>query len=105
MPRKTDIKHPSIPLEPEVIEQKIYLIRGHKVMLDRDLAELYCVKAIRMREQVKRNMRRFPPDFMFQLNESETHAMVSQNAIPSRKHLGPSRMFLPNKAFPCSPVS
>jgi len=72
----------------EVIERKIYLIRGHKVMLDKDLASLYDVKPIRLREQVKRNMKRFPDDFMFQLNEEEIDFMVSQNAIPSRKHLG-----------------
>jgi hypothetical protein len=57
-------------------------------MLDRDLAIIYGVKSIRLREQVKRNIRRFPSDFMFQLNENEIDIMVSQNAIPSRKHLG-----------------
>lgn len=57
-------------------------------MLDRDLAELYGVKAIRLREQVKRNKERFPDKFMFQLTEEETDKMVSQNAIPSKKHLG-----------------
>ncbi|MGB2598871.1 MAG: ORF6N domain-containing protein [Candidatus Omnitrophota bacterium] len=72
----------------EVIEQKIYLIRGQKVMLDRDLAVLYGVKAIRLREQVKRNKKRFPGDFMFQLTAEKTETMVSQNAIPSQKHLG-----------------
>lgn len=72
----------------QIIERKIYLIRGHKVMLDKDLAELYGVKPIRLREQVKRNLKRFPDDFMFQLNEQEIEIMVSQNAIPSRKHLG-----------------
>jgi hypothetical protein len=72
----------------EVIDSKIYLIRGHKVMLDKDLAVIYGVKPIRLREQVKRNTARFPEDFMFQLNEQEIDLMVSQNAIPSRKHLG-----------------
>jgi len=72
----------------ERIENKIYLIRGQKVMLDRDLATLYQVKPIRLREQVKRNKTRFPSDFMFQLTEKETAAMLSQNAIPSKKHLG-----------------
>jgi phage regulator Rha-like protein len=66
----------------------IFLIRGQKVMLDRDLAELYDIKATRLREQVKRNSDRFPIGFMFQLTESEVDIMVSQNAIPSRKHLG-----------------
>lgn len=72
----------------EAIERKIYLIRGQKVMLDKDLAVLYGVKPIRLREQVKRNIKRFPEDFMFQLNEKEIDIMVSQNAIPSRKYLG-----------------
>ncbi|MEE8328962.1 MAG: ORF6N domain-containing protein [Thermodesulfovibrionia bacterium] len=72
----------------ETIEKKIYLVRGHKVMLDKDLAMLYVVKPTRLREQVKRNIRRFPGDFMFQLNKKEIEIMVSQNAIPSRKHLG-----------------
>ena len=74
----------------EVITNKIYLIRGQKVMLDRDLAELYDVKNIRLREQVKRNMDKFPEHFMFRLTEMETDLMVSQNAIPSKKHLGGS---------------
>ena len=70
------------------IEKRIYTIRGMQVMLDRDLAELYGVKSIRLREQVKRNSNRFPEDFMFQITEDEVDYMVSQNAIPSRKHLG-----------------
>lgn len=72
----------------EVIERKILFIRGQKVMLDKDLALLYGVKPIRLREQVKRNLKRFPDDFMFQLADKEIDFMVSQNAIPSRKHLG-----------------
>jgi len=74
----------------ELVMNKIYLIRGQKVMLDRDLALLYGVQPIRLREQVKRNSNRFPENFMFQLNEKEVGLMVSQNAIPSRKHLGGS---------------
>lgn len=69
------------------IENRIYVIRGAQVMLDKDLAELYEVKPIRLREQVKRNSSRFPDDFMFQLTESEVECMVSQNAIPSKKYL------------------
>ena len=63
-------------------------------MLDRDLAELYGVKPIRLREQVKRNRKRFPPDCLFQRNKDEADALVSQNAIPSRKHLGGSLPFV-----------
>lgn len=69
---------------------KIYLIREQKVMIDRDLAELYGVKAIRLREQVKRNLVRFPENFMLQLTEQEIEDMVSQNAIPSKQSLGGS---------------
>ena len=72
----------------EIVMNKIYLVRGHKVMLDRDLAEMYDVKAIRLREQVKRNVDRFPENFMFQLTEEEVELMVSQNAIPSTQVLG-----------------
>ncbi len=78
----------NITLPDEVISSKIYLVRGLKVMIDRDLAELYGVKAIRLREQVKRNTERFPKNFMFQLTEKEVEDMVSQNAIPSKQHLG-----------------
>ena len=72
------------------LQDKIYTIRGLQVMLDRDLAEFYGVKSIRLREQVKRNIERFPNDFMFQLSENEVDFMVSQNAIPSKQHLGGS---------------
>ena len=81
-----------IPLDS--IQNRIYTIRGLQVMLDRDLAFFYEVKAIRLREQVKRNPKRFPPDFMFRLTENEVESMVSQNAIPSRKHLGGSLPFV-----------
>jgi hypothetical protein len=57
-------------------------------MLDRDLAVLYNFKPFRLREQVKRNAIRFPEHFMFQLTQAETEIMVSQNAIPSIRHLG-----------------
>ena len=59
-------------------------------MIDSDLAEFYQVPTMRLNEQVKRNKTRFPCDFMFQLTESEVDFMVSQKAIPSRKHLGGS---------------
>ena len=72
----------------ELIVNKIYYIRKQKIMLDRDLAELYGVQAIRLREQVKRNIDRFPSNFMFQLTVKEVEAMVSQNAIPSKQQLG-----------------
>ncbi len=57
-------------------------------MLDRDLAELYQVKPIALRQQVKRNLDRFPDDFMFQLTEKEAELLVSQSVIPSKQSLG-----------------
>jgi hypothetical protein len=65
------------------VVSKIYLIRNQKVMLDDDLAELYQVETRRLNEQVKRNMDRFPEDFMFQLTEVEWQNLKSQNATSS----------------------
>lgn len=72
----------------EKIENKIFLLRGQKIMLDKDLADLYDVKSIALRQQVKRNKDRFPNDFMFKLNKKEVEVMVSQNVIPSKQSLG-----------------
>lgn len=58
-------------MELEVIQNKIYEIRGHKVMLDFDLAELYNVENKRLKASVRRNINRFPDDFMFELTEKE----------------------------------
>ena len=74
----------------EVIERKILLIRGHKVMLSTDLAGLYGVETRALNQAVKRNINRFPDDFMFQLNESEAEQLVSQNVIPHKKYFGGS---------------
>jgi hypothetical protein len=71
-----------------IISEKIYFVRGENVMLDKDLAILFEVKTIRLREQVKRNIEKFPLHFLFQLTNNEIEMMVSQNAIPSRQHLG-----------------
>ncbi len=65
------------------IEQKILLIRGQKVMLDIHLAELYGVETRRLNEQVKRNIKRFPVDFMFQLTKEEYQNLISQFATSS----------------------
>jgi hypothetical protein len=67
----------------DVVINKIYFIRNQKVMLDRDLAELYSVETKRINEQVKRNLSRFPEDFMFQLNEIEFQNLKSQFATSS----------------------
>ncbi len=64
----------------QIITSKIYLIREQKVMLDNDLAELYQVETKRLNEQVKRNINRFPEDFMFQLTNEEWKNLKSQNA-------------------------
>lgn len=62
------------------IEKRIYVFRGRQVMLDEDLADLYGVETKRLIEQVKRNLERFPDDFMFQLRRDEAAALRSQNA-------------------------
>jgi len=67
----------------EVIISKIYLIKESKVMLDSDLAELYGVETRRLNEQVKRNLLRFPDDFMFQLSDDEFNNLKSQIATSS----------------------
>jgi hypothetical protein len=72
----------------ENIESKIYLIRGMKVMLDHDLAKLYGVPTMRLNEQVRRNPKRFPPDFMFSLSNQEHRNLISQIAISSEGHGG-----------------
>ena len=74
----------SIPVVPdELIQNRIYLIRKQKVMLDSDLAALYGVETKRINEQVKRNENRFPEDFMFQLSDEEFSNLKSQNATSS----------------------
>ena len=73
---------------PENIESKILLIRGKKVILDRDLAKLYKVSTGRLNEQVKRNIKRFPEDFMFQLAEEEFENWRSQFATSNSDKRG-----------------
>ncbi len=80
-------------VQKEVIERKIYLIRGHKVMLDSDLAELYKVATKVLIQAVKRNVQRFPPDFMFQLNSQEVISLRSQ-IVTSKSGRG-GRRYLP----------
>lgn len=72
-----------LPVTPEFVERRIRIIRGIKVMVDSDLAQLYQVQNKRLNEQVKRNIKRFPPDFMFQLNKSEAQNLRSQFATSS----------------------
>ncbi len=65
----------------ERIVSKIYIIRNRKVMLDRDLAELYGATTAILNQGVKRNIKRFPEDFMFQLNKNEMKNLMSQIVI------------------------
>jgi len=76
----------------ERIERAIFSIRGEKMMLDSDLAELYGVETKRLNEQVRRNPNRFPPDFMFQLTAGEWESLRSQFATLKR---GEHRKYLP----------
>jgi len=86
MPIKKNRAESAVPAQ--VIERRILLIRGCKVMLDRDLAALYQVTAIALRQAVKRNQNRFPPDFVIQLSQEEAELLVSQSVIPSRRSFG-----------------
>ena len=72
----------------EVIRGKIFLIRGQKVLLDTDLAEMYYVETKRLNEQVRRNASRFPSDFMFQLTAQEVGILKSQIATSNPGHGG-----------------
>jgi hypothetical protein len=72
----------------ELVMNKIYLIRGQKVMPDRDLAELYQVETRTLNQAVKRNIERFPPDFMFQLNQKEFENWISQFVTSNSEKMG-----------------
>ena len=72
----------------EFVISKIYLIRNRKVMIDRDLAELYGVETRRLKEQVRRNLSRFPEDFMFELTKEELEKWRSQFATSKREKMG-----------------
>jgi len=81
-------KKDSIKLPDEVISNKIYLIRGEKVMLDRDLADLYGVETKYLKRQVRRNILRFPDDFMFELTEKELQLWRSQFGTSKSDKMG-----------------
>jgi len=72
-----------IEIEVELVAAKILLVRGSRVMLDKDLALLYGVSTMRLNEQVKRNKDRFPRDFMYQLTKEEASNLISHFAISS----------------------
>jgi len=74
------------------ISSKIFTLRGQQIMLDRDLAELYQVHTKRLNEQVKRNLDRFPDDFMFQLTKDELYNWKSQFATSNKEIMGLRKM-------------
>ena len=95
----------SVVFPSERIEKTILLLRGHKIILDRDLAAMYGVSTRDLNKAVSRNLDRFPDDFMLQLTRSEFNNLKFQFGTSSwggtRKLQGP----LLNKESPCSPVS
>ena len=93
LPKKTGLVH--LPALVSSISRSIYVIRGHKVMLDVDLAELYGVTTKRLNEQVKRNRRRFPPDFIFRLTAAEAETVMSLRSQIATLKRGRLRKYLP----------
>ena len=87
------VKSIAMAVPEEVIMNKIYYIRGHKVMLDKDLAELYGVETKVFNQAIKRNLKRFPSDFMFELNQNEFNTLRSQ-IVTSKSGKGGTR-YLP----------
>ncbi len=71
-------------MELQLIQNKIHEIRGQRVMIDFDLADMYGVDTRSLKQSVKRNESRFPPDFMFELSREEWHNLISQIVIPNR---------------------
>ena len=87
----------------EIITNKIYLIRNQKVMLDRDLAELYQVETRVLKQAVKRKLNRFPEDFMFELTKNEFENWRSQFVTSNSDKMGLryAPMVVQNKELPC----
>lgn len=88
MPKETQLNSAIAVIEE--IEEKIYVIRGQRVMIDSDLAEVYQVETRVLNQALKRNLKRFPPDFMFQLSNVEVESLrnSSQYVMSSKKHRG-----------------
>jgi len=93
MPHNENLTETKLAVSVQYIERRIYLIRGHKVMLDADLAELYGVPTRELNQQVQRNRKRFPEDFMFQLTKEEAEVLRSQFVISKLSRGG--RRYLP----------
>ena len=90
VPTRKSLSTSSVPVSVQLIERRIYLIRGHKVMIDVDLAELYEVPTKRFNQQVRRNLKRFPEDFMFQLTKEEAESLRSQFATSKTSYFQPA---------------
>ena len=80
-------------MELSIIHERIHEIRSKKVILDKDLADLYGVETRVLKQAVRRNIQRFPEDFMFEINEDEIQKMVSQIVIPSKQYFGGAKPF------------
>jgi len=83
----------SLRITEDLIIRKIFILRGEKVMLDAQLAEIYGVENRALKQAVRRNIDLFPADFMFVLSEKEVELAVAQNAIPTKQHLGGSHPY------------
>jgi hypothetical protein len=86
-------KDSSLTSQEAVIAGKIITLRDEKVILDIHLAELYEVETRVLKQAVRRNINRFPSDFMYELTDDEINTVVSQNVIPSRRYFGGSSPF------------
>lgn len=84
--KKVQVKKLARQVMEETIQKKIIFLRGHRVLMDQDLAQLYGVTVKRLNEQVKRNLQRFPKDFMFQISASEYGFLRSQIATLEKNY-------------------
>jgi ORF6N domain len=95
---------PSLQITEQLIVDRVFVIRGVKVMLDKDLADLYSVNTSALNQAVKRNLPRFPDDFMFQLSQKEFDSLISQSVISKQAGRGGTRSYLlhlPNREWRC----
>src|SRR5258707_5647578 len=95
MPTRKKLLHNKLAIPVQLIERRIYLVRGKKVMIDSDLGELYGVQTKVFNQAVKRNRERFPEDFMFQLNTEEAESLRSQSVTLKPAGRGRHRKYLP----------
>ena len=94
-------------VSPAQVANRIHVVRGHKVVIDSDLAALYGVETRRLNEQVRRNAERFPADFMFQMSAEETAALMSQFATSNARRGGRRKPTFasPSTSLPWRPPS